>query len=275
LSVVCKKIGKLKPPAKWAGGKTQLLSQLRPLFPKRFDLYLEPFVGGGAVFFDLQPDRAVLIDSNFELINFYQVVKNNLDELLQDLEQHKNEKDYYYKVRSLDPEQMASIERASRFLFLNKTCFNGLWRVNKKGKFNVPFGRYKSPNFRDEKNLRLVNIALQNAEIRCDDFSVVLEYATPGSFVYLDPPYHPLSETANFTSYTKDSFGEEDQRRLAKVFRELDAKHCNVMLSNSDTDFIRGLYKGYDVKVVYAKRAINSKGTKRGPIKELVVRNYQ
>jgi DNA adenine methylase len=275
LSVVCKKIGKLKPPAKWAGGKTQLLSQLRPLFPKRFDLYLEPFVGGGAVFFDLQPDRAVLIDSNFELINFYQVVKNNLDELLQDLEQHKNEKDYYYKVRSLDPEQMASIERASRFLFLNKTCFNGLWRVNKKGKFNVPFGRYKNPNYRDEENLRLVSIALQDAEIICDDFFTVLEYAIPGAFVYLDPPYYPLSKTANFTSYTKDSFSEEDQRRLAETFRELDAKHCNVMLSNSDTDYIRGLYKGYDMKVVYAKRAINSKGTKRGPIKELVIRNYQ
>lgn len=275
MPLVCEKIGRLKSPLKWAGGKTQLLSQLRPLYPKRFNLYLEPFVGGGAVFFNLQPDDGVLIDSNFELINFYQVVKNNLDEILQDLEKHKNEKDYYYKIRSLDPEQMGSIERASRFLFLNKTCFNGLWRVNKKGKFNVPFGRYKSPNFRDEENLSLVNIALQNAEIICDDFSTVMEYTVPGAFVYLDPPYHPLSSTANFTSYTKDSFGEEDQRRLAKVFRELDAKNCNVMLSNSDTKFIRGLYKDYDIRVVFARRMINSKGTKRGPIKELVVRNYE
>jgi DNA adenine methylase len=275
LALITEKIGRIKPPIKWAGGKTQLLSQLRPLYPKRFNLYLEPFVGGGAVFFNLQPDDGVLIDSNFELINFYQVVKNNLDEILQDLEKHKNEKDYYYKIRSLDPEQMGSIERASRFLFLNKTCFNGLWRVNKKGKFNVPFGRYKSPNFRDEENLSLVNIALQNAEIICDDFSTVMEYTVPGAFVYLDPPYHPLSSTANFTSYTKDSFGEEDQRRLAKVFRELDAKNCNVMLSNSDTKFIRGLYKDYDIRVVFARRMINSKGTKRGPIKELVVRNYE
>lgn len=275
MALITEKIGRIKPPIKWAGGKTQLLSQLRPLYPKRFNLYLEPFVGGGAVFFNLQPDDGVLIDSNFELINFYQVVKNNLDEILQDLEKHKNEKDYYYKIRSLDPEQMGSIERASRFLFLNKTCFNGLWRVNKKGKFNVPFGRYKSPNFRDEENLSLVNIALQNAEIICDDFSTVMEYTVPGAFVYLDPPYHPLSSTANFTSYTKDSFGEEDQRRLAKVFRELDAKNCNVMLSNSDTKFIRGLYKDYDIRVVFARRMINSKGTKRGPIKELVVRNYE
>lgn len=266
---------KIKPPIKWAGGKTQLLSQLRPLFPKGFNLYLEPFVGGGAVFFDLQPDRAVLIDSNYDLINFYQVVKNNLEELLRDLKKHKNSKEYYYKIRSLDPDQMDSIERASRFLYLNKTCFNGLWRVNKRGKFNVPFGRYKNPNYGDKENLSLVNIALQNAEIICDDFSTVMEYTVPGAFVYLDPPYHPLSSTANFTSYTKDSFGEEDQRRLAKVFRELDAKNCNVMLSNSDTKFIRGLYKDYDIRVVFARRMINSKGTKRGPIKELVVRNYE
>jgi DNA adenine methylase len=265
---------KIKPPVKWAGGKTQLLSQLRPLFPKGFNLYLEPFVGGGAVFFDLQPNRAVLIDSNFELINFYQVVKNNLEELLRDLKKHKNSKEYYYKIRSLDPDQMDSIERASRFLYLNKTCFNGLWRVNKRGKFNVPFGRYKNPNYGDKENLYMVSAALKNAEIICDDFSIVTDYVTPGDFVYFDPPYHPLSKTASFTSYTEDSFDEKDQMRLAETFRELDAKNCNVMLSNSDTEFIRGLYRGYDIRVVHAKRAINSKGTKRGPIIELVIRNY-
>ena len=265
---------KIKPPIKWAGGKTQLLSQLRPLFPKGFNLYLEPFVGGGAVFFDLQPDRAVLIDSNFELINFYQVVKNNLEELLRDLGKHKNSKEYYYKIRSLDPDQMDNIKRESRFLYLNKTCFNGLWRVNKKGQFNVPFGRYKNPNYRDEENLRMVSTTLQNAELIHGDFSIVLDHASSGDFVYLDPPYYPLSKTANFTSYTEVSFGDEDQVRLAEVFRKLDAKNCNVMLSNSDTEFIRNLYKGYDIKVVYAKRAINSKGNKRGPITELVIRNY-
>jgi DNA adenine methylase len=263
-----------KPPIKWAGGKTQLLSQLRPLFPEGFNLYLEPFVGGGAVFFDLQPNRAVLIDSNYELINFYQVVKNNLEELLRDLKKHKNSKEYYYKIRSLDPDQMDSIERASRFLYLNKTCFNGLWRVNKRGQFNVPFGRYKNPNYRDKENLCMVSAALQNAEIICDDFSIVLDYVSLGDFVYLDPPYHPLSKTANFTNYTEEPFDEQDQMRLVEVFRELDARNCNVMLSNSDTEFIRSLYKGYDIKTVYAKRAINSKGDKRGPVKELVIRNY-
>lgn len=170
---------------------------------------------------------------------------------------------------------MDSIERASRFLYLNKTCFNGLWRVNKQGKFNVPFGRYKNPNYGDKENLSLVSNALQNAAIICDDFSTVIEYAVPGAFVYLDPPYHPLSETANFTSYTKDSFEEKDQKRLSDVFRELDVKNCNVMLSNSDTGLVRDLYKGYDISIVYAQRAINNNGNKRGPIKELVVRNYQ
>lgn len=275
MALITEKIGRIKPPIKWAGGKTQLLSQLRPLYPKRFNLYLEPFVGGGAVFFDLRPDNALLLDSNFELINFYQVVKNNLDELLHDLEKHRNEKIYYYEVRSLDSTQMGSIERASRFLFMNKTCFNGLWRVNKKGKFNVPFGGYKNPNFRDRENLYMVSVALQNTEVICDDFSSVLEYATPGSFVYLDPPYHPLSDTSNFTSYTKDSFGKEEQIRLADVFRELDERNCNVMLSNSDTEFIWSLYKDFDITVVYARRTINSKGNKRGPVSELVIRNYQ
>jgi DNA adenine methylase len=275
LALISEKISGLKSPVKWAGGKAQLLSQLRPLYPKRFNLYLEPFVGGGAVFFDLRPDNALLLDSNFELINFYQVVKNNLDELLHDLEKHRNEKIYYYEVRSLDSTQMGSIERASRFLFMNKTCFNGLWRVNKKGKFNVPFGGYKNPNFRDRENLYMVSVALQNTEVICDDFSSVLEYATPGSFVYLDPPYHPLSDTSNFTSYTKDSFGKEEQIRLADVFRELDERNCNVMLSNSDTEFIWSLYKDFDITVVYARRTINSKGNKRGPVSELVIRNYQ
>ncbi len=274
MALITEKIGRIKPPIKWAGGKTQLLSQLRPLFPEGFNLYLEPFVGGGAVFFDLQPNRAVLIDSNFELINFYQVVKNNLEELLRDLKKHKNSKEYYYKIRSLDPDQMDSIERASRFLYLNKTCFNGLWRVNKRGKFNVPFGRYKNPNYGDKENLYMVSAALKNAEIICDDFSIVTDYVTPGDFVYFDPPYHPLSKTASFTSYTEDCFSEKDQVRLSEIFRALDAEGCYVMLSNSDTEFIRGLYRGYDIRVVHAKRAINSKGTKRGPIIELVIRNY-
>jgi DNA adenine methylase len=266
---------KPKPPIKWAGGKGQLIPQFVPLFPKEsYELYLEPFVGGGAVFFHLTPQRAVLIDSNDELINFYLVVRDHPEELLEDLRKHKNAREYYYSVRALDPQQLSPVERASRFLYLNKTGYNGLWRVNSKGKHNVPFGRYKNPKIADRENLRLVSRALKNAAILCDDFGRVLDYAIPGAFVYLDPPYHPLSETANFTSYTPDAFGEEDQRRLAEVFRKLDSTGCLVMLSNSDTPFIRELYKGYDIQVVYAKRAINSRADRRGPITELVIRNY-
>ncbi|WP_165859218.1 MULTISPECIES: DNA adenine methylase [Desulfofundulus] len=264
-----------RPPVKWAGGKSQLIPQFEPLFPKReYSLYVEPFVGGGAVFFHLLPPRAVLIDSNDELINFYLVVRDDLEALLQDLRRHENTAEYYYRIRALDPGQLTPVERASRFLYLNKTGYNGLWRVNSRGQHNVPFGRYKNPKIVDEPNLRLVSVALKRAEIICGDFSRILDCTAPGAFVYLDPPYHPLSETANFTSYTPDAFGEDDQRRLAEVFRELDRRGCLVMLSNSDTPFIRELYKNYDIQVVYAKRAINCRADKRGPIAELVIRNY-
>lgn len=267
---------KPKPPVKWAGGKGQLIPQFEPLFPKTgWDFYIEPFVGGGAVFFHLLPRKAVLIDSNEELINFYIVVRDELEALLDDLRKHKNNAEYYYYIRSLDPGFLTPVERASRFLYLNKTGYNGLWRVNSQGKHNVPFGRYKNPKIVDEPNLRLVRDALKRAELLCGDFSLVLDYARPGTFIYLDPPYHPLSDTANFTSYTADAFGPDDQRRLAGVFRELDKKGCLVMLSNSDTPFIRELYAEYDIQVVYARRAINCRGDRRGPITELVIRNYR
>ncbi|GFN21970.1 DNA adenine methylase [Thermanaeromonas sp. C210] len=265
-----------KPPVKWAGGKAQLIPQLEPLFPKKeYNLYIEPFVGGGAVFFHLLPHQAILIDSNEELINFYLVVRDNLEELLRDLRKHKNTREYYYSVRALDPEELSPVERASRFLYLNKTAYNGLWRVNSQGKHNVPFGRYKNPKIVDEPNLRAVAEALKHAQIICGDFSRVLEFARPGAFVYFDPPYYPLSDTANFTGYTPDAFGPEDQKRLAVVFRELDRSGCLVMLSNSDTPFIRELYSGYDIRVVYARRAINCRPDRRGPITELVIRNYR
>lgn len=265
---------KPKPPIKWAGGKSQLLTQLRPLFPPEFSRYSEPFVGGGAVFFDLQPTEAVLIDSNFELINFYQVIKQDLDALLDDLRKHQNKEDYYYYLRALDPAQMDSVARASRFLFLNKTGYNGLWRVNRQGRHNVPYGKYKNPQFLDEDNLRQVSQALNSARLVWGDFSEVLKYAVRGTFVYFDPPYHPLTRTANFTSYTSDAFDEKDQYRLAEVFRKLDALGCYVMLSNSATDFIREIYRGYDFKTVYARRTINCRSDRRGPITELVIRNY-
>ncbi|MDH7577858.1 MAG: DNA adenine methylase [Bacillota bacterium] len=265
---------KPKPPVKWAGGKGQLLSQFEPLFPKKFGAYHEPFVGGGAVFFHLLPERAVLIDNNPELINFYLVVRESLDELLISLHKHKNEAGYYYQIRALDPEKLDPVSRASRFLFLNKTGYNGLWRVNRQGRHNVPFGRYKNPRIADVENLRRVSDALKRAQILLNDFSVVLNYAESGDFIYFDPPYYPLSETANFTDYTADSFGREDQERLAETFQELDKRGCLVMLSNSDTSFIRELYSGYHLTVVSAKRAINCRADRRGPIGELVIRNY-
>lgn len=240
-----------KPPVKWAGGKRQLIPQLEPMLPKNsYRLYLEPFFGGGALFFHLFPSEAVLIDNNGELMNFYAVVRDNLEQLLVDLRKHKNTAEYYYRIRSLNVENLSPIERASRFLYLNKTAYNGLWRVNSSGKHNVPFGRYKNPRIVDEQNLRLVSRALKRAVLVHSDFSLVLEYAVPGSFVYFDPPYHPLSDTANFTSYTAESFNADDQKRLVAVFRELDRKGCAVMLSNSDTPFIRELYSDYDIKVV-------------------------
>lgn len=266
---------KPKPPVKWAGGKTQLLAQLKPLFPQNgFELYIEPFVGGGAVFFHLLPPRAVLIDNNAELINFYKVVRDNLEELLADLANHQNTPEYYYEMRALNPDQLDAVRRASRFLYLNKTGYNGLWRVNRKGQFNVPYGRYKNPNIRDEENLRRVSTALQKTKIIHGDFTLLLNYVTRKTFIYFDPPYHPISETANFTSYTPDSFTADDQRRLALLFFALDKKGCLLMLSNSDTPFIRELYKNYDIQVVYARRAINCRGDRRGPIAELVIRNY-
>ncbi len=265
---------KPKPLIKWAGGKSQLLPQLQPLFPKSFRTYHEPFLGGGAVFFHLLPEKAVLIDNNVELINFYLVVRDHLEDLLADLPKHRNEAAYYYSIREMDPEKMDPVQRASRFLYLNKTGYNGLWRVNRQGKHNVPFGRYKNPKIVNEENLRLVSAVLKRAKILLADFSEVLSFARPGDFVYFDPPYHPLSETANFTGYTAESFAKEDQVRLSQVFRELDRRGCLVMLSNSDTPLIKELYRGYNIQVVYAKRAINCRPDRRGPVSELVIRNY-
>ncbi len=266
---------KPRPPVKWAGGKGQLLEQFETLFPTtRYKLCIEPFVGGGAVFFHLQPKKAVLIDSNEELINFYLVVRDHMEELLVDLRKHENKAAYYYQIRALQPEELSPVERASRFLYLNKTGYNGLWRVNRQGRHNVPFGRYKNPKIVDEPNLYLVSKTLKKAKIICGDFSLILKHAKPGAFVYFDPPYHPLSALANFTSYTADSFNEKEQIRLAEVFRELDRMGCLLMLSNSDTELVRELYKGYDIRTVWARRNINCRPDSRGPIAELVIRNY-
>jgi DNA adenine methylase len=272
---ILEKVMVLKPPLKWAGGKRQLLSQLLELMPANYEGYAEPFVGGGALFFALEPENAVLIDKNEELINFYMVLRDDVDALIEDLKKHKNTKEYYYMVRSLDPNQLSKVERASRFLFLIKTGYNGLWRVNSKGQHNVPYGKYRNVNIVDEPTLRRASQLLSTATILHGDFELIRDYAKPGMFIYFDPPYHPVSETANFTKYTADDFTEKDQIRLAQLFKDLDSMGCLLMLSNSDTPFIRELYKDYNITVVKARRAINCRADRRGPITELVIRNYE
>lgn len=264
----------IRPPVKWAGGKSQLIEQFKPLFPNRIDSLIEPFVGGGAVFFHLQPPKAVLLDINFDLINFYEVIRDKLEALLTKSKIHENTKEYFYNIRSCDVNSLDYIERASRFIYLNKTAYNGLWRVNSKGQHNAPFGYYKNPKIVDEYNLFKVSMLLKKAEIIYGDFSLVQRIAQPNDFIYMDPPYHPLSDTAHFTSYTAKSFNVADQKRLANVFHELDQRGCQVMLSNSDTPLILELYKNYDIKRVTARRAINCRAESRGPINELVIRNY-
>lgn len=266
------------PILKWAGGKTQLLKHYTRLFPAEFNRYFEPFLGGGAVFFHMvakNPDlRAFLSDSNGELINCYNMVKNELPSVIRYLKKHRNDKHHFYKVRALDAEELLPAERAARLIYLNKTCFNGLFRVNRKGQFNVPFGSYEKPKICDEVNLRAAERALCNAKLTSANFENVLLQAKKGDFVYLDPPYQPLSTTSSFTSYTRNSFGVEDQARLAEVFRKLTDKGCYAMLSNSDTPLIRELYDEFHIETVYANRAINSRGDKRGRVAEVAVLNY-
>lgn len=267
---------KAKPFVKWAGGKSQLLSGMSKLFPPKnhINRYFEPFLGGGAVFFNLQHPKSYLSDTNKNLVEVYEVVKDNVEDLIQALKKHKNERDYFYEVRSQNPAVLSPIERAARFIYLNKTCFNGLYRENSKGEFNVPFGKYKNPAICDEEGLRSASLALKKATISRSEFHSVLLKAKTADFIYFDPPYHPLNKTSSFTSYTAGGFGEDEQRELANVYRELSDRGCFVMLSNSDTPLIRELYKGFYINEIQASRAINSKADGRGKITELLVINY-
>ena len=217
---------------------------------------------------------AFLSDNVEELINLYEVVRDDVDTLIEITKRHIYDKDYYYKIRSLDPGILSKTEKASRILYLNKTCFNGLYRVNSKGQFNVSFGDYVNPVIVDEEALRDASEAFKHAVLFSGDFELVLRNAQAGDFVYMDPPYVPLSATSNFTSYTPGSFGEEQHCRLREVFEELKNKGCYVMLSNSDTEFVRRLYRGCNIRTVNALRAINSDITKRGAVKELVILSY-
>jgi DNA adenine methylase len=272
-----------KPFVKWAGGKQQLLTQFESFLPNAFDRYFEPFVGGGAVFFhlwsrDKLPHQAFLFDVNEELVNAYLVIRDNVDDLIELLAVHKrrHSRQYYYKIRALDRQDVtfSNVERAARTIYLNRTCYNGLYRVNKKGQFNVPIGSYKNPKVLYENTLRAASSALQGVNIATGDFEVVLDYAQAHDFFYFDPPYDPVSKTASFTSYTAGDFGDEDQCRLANVFRRLSEKGCLCMLSNSYTPFILDLYRDFRVETVHAIRAINSDANGRGNIKEVVVLNY-
>ncbi len=275
---------KPKPFVKWVGGKRQLLAQFRKLSlypPELFDItkgrYFEPFVGGGAVFFDLLPEKGFLSDLNKELVITYNVIKNNVEELILSLKKHKNNKDYFLKVRSQVPGDLYDIDVASRFIFLNRTCFNGMYRVNKNGQFNVPFGKYTKPLICDEDNLRKVSKALQGIDIRHQDYKEVLKKAKKGDFIYFDPPYYPVSKTASFTSYTAESFLDKEQIELRDTFVQLHKRGCFVMLSNSDAPFINKIYSDLDgitIHKVDAGRAINSKGSGRGKVKEVLITNY-
>lgn len=266
------------PFLKWAGGKGGLIRQYSAHFPprERFGRYYEPFLGSAAVFFYLQPTNACLADVNEKLVELYRVVQNNVEALIEALKVHRNEKDYYYRIRAQEPTRLTSIQRAARLIFLNKTCFNGLYRENRKGQFNVPFGRYENPTICDAERLRASSRALQGVELRVADFEEVVADASPGDLIYFDPPYAPLSTTSNFTSYNKHGFGFDDQKRLAETFQQLTARGCLVMLSNSSAPVIYELYGGlgYNLIEIAARRSINSRADGRGAIKELLITNF-
>ena len=275
--------GKAKPFLKWVGGKQQLLSQFEAYFPTNFNRYFEPFLGGGAIFFHLWntgrlPKQVFLFDNNEELINAYHVVRSQSDALIKLLATHKknHNKKYYYQIRSLDRQdiELSSVEWAARTIYLNRTCFNGLYRVNSKKQFNVAIGSYKNPQILYEDVLEVASLALQNVCIKVEDFREVINLAQPGDFFYFDPPYNPVSSTASFTGYTANNFSEKDQRDLTDIFAKLTKKGCLCMLSNSYTPFILELYRDFRVEVVNAKRAVNSDGNGRGNIREVVVLNY-
>ncbi|NLL17745.1 MAG: DNA adenine methylase [Clostridia bacterium] len=269
-----------KPFLKWAGGKRQLLPEIMKYIPADIDVYYEPFVGAGAVLFGLQPARAVISDTNEELINCYRVIKEQLPELLEDLSRHINDEAYYYQMRDLDRHagyyDLTPVQRASRLIFLNKTCYNGLFRVNSQGQFNVPFGRYKAPKFRDEVVLTAVHEYLNRAEVQLltADFAKAVERAKAGDFVYFDPPYDPVSPTSGFTGYDLGGFNRDEQKRLKDVYDELTARGVKCLLSNSATPFILELYRNYDINIVSANRPINSVPAKRGKVREVLVKNW-
>lgn len=273
----------VSPFVKWVGGKRQLMDSIMGVIPKNIKnyTYVEPFIGGGAVFFYLQPKNAIINDYNSELINVFNVIKDNLEELIVDLKKHKNDSDYFYDLRKLDRseifDEIGKIERASRLIYLNKTCYNGLYRVNNAGEFNSPFGRYKNPNIVNEPVLRAVSLYLNsnNVQILNTDYDDILKGLDKNSFVYLDPPYHPISESSNFTGYIQGGWNISDQVRLREACDDLTRRGVKFLLSNSASDFIKDQYREYNISLVKAKRIINSDAEKRGEVDEVLIRNYE
>ena len=260
-----------RPFLKWAGGKGQLLGRLRERVPPSYGRYFEPFLGGGALFFALRPARGFLSDVNREIIDCYTAVRDDVTGLVAALRHHRYDSKHYYDVRNADPAKLALVERAARTIFLNKTGFNGLYRVNRAGKFNVPFGRYAKPAICDEQNLRACSAALADVELVAADFERATSRAVAGDFVYFDPPYVPLSRTAAFTAYAPGGFDLDAQSRLAAFFDKLAERGVAVLLSNSDVPEIRKLYARYAMDTIEATRTINCKATRRGPVRELLV----
>ncbi len=266
---------KAAPILKWAGGKRQLLTELLARVPESFKAYHEFFFGGGALFFELYNQgrikKAYLSDLNPKLINVYKVVKERPEELMEELKspKYKNEAKAFYEIRALKPED--AVEQAAGFIYLNKTAYNGLYRENAKGEFNVPFGKYKNPRILDEEGILAASEAFSMAELLCGDFSRISKYGKAKDFAYFDPPYHPLSKTASFTAYTSEVFGPEEQKRLRRIYDQLKRKRVKVLLSNSCTDYIKELYADERADIVPAKRIICCKVAGRGPVNEILV----
>ncbi len=270
------------PVVKWVGGKRQLLDTFKPLLPKRITTYCEPFLGGGALLFSLQPQKAFVNDINSDLIQVYTTIKDDVENLIAALSEYRNESDFFYYVRDWDRDKeryakLTGVEKAARLIYLNKTCYNGLYRVNNAGEFNSPFGNYRNPNIINAPVLRAVSAYFNSADIHFTtvDYEEVLKKIPKGTFVYLDPPYDPVSETSAFTGYSKGGFSRDEQIRLRRCCDDLNARKIKFMLSNSSTDFIREQYAAYNITTVQAKRAINSVASGRGDVDEVVVRNYE
>lgn len=271
------------PVVKWVGGKRQLLDELKKYTPKKISTYYEPFFGGGANLFSIQPKNAVINDLNGDLVTTYRVIKEKVEELIEKLKVHEanNTEEYFYQIRDLDRQSsrynaLDDVEKAARLIYLNKTCYNGLFRVNSSGQFNTPYGKYKNPNIVNEVVLRAVSKYFNdnNIHILSGDFADAVANAQKGDFVYLDPPYDPVSNTASFTGYNEGGFNKKEQERLKLVCDELNKKGVKFLLSNSNTEFINNLYKGYDIIIVKAKRSINSNGNKRGEVEEVLIKNF-